>query len=133
MRGLVPLFHILPEMAKRETRTAFTTSSSDLPAGEYGFVETYCDDPSCDCRRVLVNVVSPSRPGTILATIGYGWEPAEFYDRMDLGEDMKGPCLDPFNPQSPHAPALLDLFRTVLEDPVYVERLERHYLAVKEA
>jgi hypothetical protein len=120
-------------MAEREIRSAITSDSADLPVGEYGFVESYCDDLSCDCRRVLVNVVSRSRPGTILATIGYGWEPAEFYDSMNLGEGMKGPYLDTFNPQSPLAPALLDLFETLIEDPEYVARLERHYLAVKEA
>src|SRR5262249_44707218 len=113
--------------------SAMTSGSADLPAGEYGFAESYCDDLSCDCRRVLVNVVSKSRPGQILATIGYGWEPAEFYDRTSSGEDMKGPYLDALNPQSPLAPALLDLFGTLLEDPEYVARLERHYLAVKEA
>ncbi len=52
-----------------------------LPSGEYAFFEWYCDDPGCDCRRVLLRVISPQHPGRVLATLNYGWESAEFYTR----------------------------------------------------
>ena len=35
--------------------------------------------------------------------------------------------LDPLNPQTKYAPALLELFQVLLESPDYVERLKRHY------
>jgi len=27
-----------------------------IPDGEYGFVELYCDEPDCDCRRVVIDI-----------------------------------------------------------------------------
>jgi len=47
--------------------------------------------------------------------------------------EIKDASLDPLNPQSPFAPALLRLFQTVaLQDKAYVQRLERHYRMFKE-
>jgi hypothetical protein len=67
----------------------------------------------------------------VLATIGYGWESPDFYRRWSQsGSDpveMAGPSLDPLNPQTQYSPALLDLFRFLLESAEYVERLKRHY------
>ena len=40
---------------------------------------------------------------------------------------MQGPYLDPLNVQTQHSPALLDVFRLILQSPDYVERLKRHY------
>ena len=41
--------------------------------------------------------------------------------------EMKGPYLDPLNPQTKYSSALLDLFRFILHSPDYIERLKRHY------
>ena len=60
----------------------------------------------------------------ILASISYA------FDRDD---DWPGPFLDPLNPQSRFADALLDLVAQVLADPDYVARLEAHYYQVKGA
>ncbi len=40
-----------------------------LPPGEYGFFEWYCTEDDCDCRRVLLQVISARHPGKVLATI----------------------------------------------------------------
>lgn len=51
-----------------------------------------------------------------------------------LDDDMAGPFLDPLNPQSQYADELLELVTgSVLRDPRYLERLERHYELVKQA
>ena len=95
----------------------------DLPDDEYGLIESYCEDPACDCRRVMLNVVS-RKQSKILATVSFGFDP---------NDSMCGPFLDPLNRQSKHAPALLKLVESVLEDGAYVARLERHYSLVKNA
>jgi hypothetical protein len=46
---------------------------------------------------------------------------------------MKGPYLDPLNAQTEYAPALLNVFRFLLESPDYIERLKRHYAMFREA
>jgi hypothetical protein len=104
-----------------------------LPLGEYAFFEWFCDEPPCDCRRALLQVVSPQHPGRILATINYGWESAAFYTRWmhgdtKAGREITSASLDPINPQSELADTLLDAFRDYLRtDTPYPQQLKRHY------
>jgi hypothetical protein len=121
--GLVPFFRLFPAQAVAETRVITTHSHSDLPDDEYGILEAYCDDPTCDCRRVMLNVVA-RRQNTVLASISYG------FDRED---ELAGPFLDPLNRQSRYADSLLALVSQVLVDPAYVARLRAHYDQVKRA
>lgn len=119
-----------PGLGVQETRSAEVLPGQALPAGQYGFIEFYCEDRNCDCRRVILSVLRPQTGQKIWATIGYGWEPAEFYDKWNHGSagdfgDLKGPYLDPFNPQSEYSEEILEVFRTVLESPGYERRLER--------
>ena len=75
----VGFYEYFPEIAKRETHSITILEKSDtgLPAGEYGFLELYCNERKCDCRRVFFYVVTPSRTQP-LAVIAYGWESKEF-------------------------------------------------------
>lgn len=134
----VPLDKLCPEVAERETRTiTLPEPALGLPAGEYGFVEMYCDERGCDCRRVLFSVVSRNSH-RIEAVISWGWEELAFYERWlggfdkRLAMEMKGPALNIGSPQSRNAPALVELFReTLLTDSAYVERIKRHYAAIR--
>lgn len=122
---LIPFFVVEPELAPRETRVLYILSNTgELPAGSYGLLECYCPDPDCNCRRVLINVVEEQQPGRYLATISYAFDE----------DEMIGPLLDPLNPQSPYAEALVFQIRNfIFDDPKYVARLERHYHMVKDA
>ena len=131
----VLFYQYFPELAKSETRsiTILDQSSSGLPAGEYGFLEMYCDEPECDCRRVFLYVVSPPEEEP-LAVIAYGWENPEFYIKWmgynspELIYELKGPSLNAASPQSDLAPAILELVEEVLlQDKSYIERLKAHY------
>lgn len=131
---MVPFYTRCPDLAWRETRVLMLPAPQNgLPADTYGFIEWYCSEPSCDCRRVLLQVSTESRPDTIFARINFGWENVEFYTRWMHGDaaaahEIAGASLDPINPQSPLAPALLKLFRQLLmTDEAYVARLRRHY------
>jgi hypothetical protein len=135
--SMAPFHSVLPDLAFKEIRTVSLQGMPGLPDGEYGFLESYCTDGACDCRRVLINVISPSMPSQILATINYGWESIAFYtkwmrDPRDAAA-AQGPTLDPLNTQTVYSPILLRLFETVLQDPVYVQRLRRHYTLFKQA
>jgi len=130
---MTPFFQRFPERGVQETRSVTITGRSDLPDGDYGFIELYCDEPHCDCRRVMV-VVLRSDTGwkQFWATINYGWESREFYlqwagaPKGDRGP-WQGPFLDPLATQTRYAPALLELFKALLQSPDYVERLKSHY------
>jgi len=122
--GDVVAFHeYFPELARAECRAATVVGRDDLPDDEYGLLESYCDDPDCDCQRVMLNVAS-RKQHAILAAVSFGFDPKD---------PMRGPFLDPLNPQSQHAPALLKLVKSILQDRGYVDRLERHYRLVKDA
>lgn len=133
-------FHVyFPDLAVRETRTLTVRGQLDLPDGEYGFLELYCDDPQCDCRRVIFQVVARDHPGKVFATINYGWESLDFYTRWIHGNaeaaaGMQGAQLEPFGLQSPYSSALLRYcVELLLADQAYVARLKRHYRMVKDA
>ena len=136
------LFHSrFPEIAERETRTVTLLDHSDfdLPAAHYYFLEMFCDEPGCDCRRVFFSVVS-SLQNDILAVIAWGWEDRDFYMKWMGDSDphtissLIGPALNLASPQSKHAPALLNLFREVLlNDSAYIERVRRHYATFRHA
>ncbi len=119
--GFIPFYKVEPESAERETRTITVLKTHEgIPEGTYGLIESYCPDPACDCRRVMLNITYQEQlERGYLATIGYGF---------DRDEEMAGPFLDPLNPQSEHSEALLELVTTgALSDPRYVERLAEHY------
>jgi hypothetical protein len=129
---MTPFMEKFPDLGRRETRSILVPPGQDLPSGEYGYIEFYCNEPGCDCRRATIIVLRPdtgwNKPW---ATISYGWESLEFYNKWGGAHsdpaEMQGPHLDPLNVQTEYAPALLDLFRWVLQSPEYVERLKRHY------
>ena len=127
----------LPELAEAETRVITVLESSGdfgkLPPAEYAFLEMFCNEPGCDCRRVFFNVVS-SRTEKVEAVIAYGWESANFYRnwfKQGTKEDiaiMQGPVLNDSSPQGRHAEAILRLFiNTLLPQADYIERVKRHY------
>jgi hypothetical protein len=132
-------FHtLLPELAQREVRCLHLGDApgvppgAGLPPGEYAFVEFYCEDLNCDCRRVFLQVFARHEADRVLASINYGWEDEAFY-RQRMPWDPEAPrevvqgALDPMNPQSEHSAELLELFqRHVLDEP-YRLRLRRHY------
>jgi hypothetical protein len=134
--AMVPFYARFRDLALRETRSAAVQGMRNLPDGEYGFFEFYCDDPNCDCRRVLIQVACPGTGGKIWATLNYGWETPEFYAEWAHGEeaaqDCRGATLDPLNPQTEYSDALLGLFKDLLRDKAYEARLRRHYELFKQ-
>jgi len=123
---LVPFFRFFPELALAETRTLTIRNHNLLPDDEYALVEFYCPDPTCDCRRVILNVIARHVAGQdTLAAISFAF---------DRDAEYAGPSLDPPNLQTCYAEALLDLVTSYLErEPAYVARLEAHYRQVKQA
>ena len=135
-----PFHEFFPEVAKRETRsvTVLYESNTGIPPGEYGFLEMFCNEKSCDCRRVFLYVVSAAR-NDVQAVMAYGWESRAFYERWmgdkdpDVIDSLLGPCLNLGSPESASAPAILELFRDVLlRDAAYVDRIKRHYRMFRE-
>ena len=60
--SMSPFISRFPGLGEQETRVATILEDGDLPEGEYAFLELYCDEPGCDCRRVVIQVVERSSP-----------------------------------------------------------------------
>jgi len=122
---LIPFHLLFTETAEREIRNVTLLGKRGALSKTYGLLEAYCPDPTCDCRRVMINVVDVDHlEDGYLAAISFGF---------DRDADMAGPFLDPLNAQSPLASMLLEHVSVVLSDYAYVRRLERHYGLVKAA
>ena len=126
---LAPFYSKFRDLAFEETRTVFLRNHESLPDGTYGFLEFYCNEVGCDCRRVLVQVIRPETGSRVWALINFGWETPAFYRRWtsanpDDADEMATATLDPINPQSRYSNALLRLFSDiVIRDAAYVQRL----------
>jgi hypothetical protein len=98
------------ELALKETRSLTFFKDPRLAGDEFAFVEAYCNEENCDCRRVFFNVLSRNQ-NKIVAVIAYGWESREFYAKwyrqnnpsiirqmqgsilsFEISEDMLGPA-----------------------------------------
>lgn len=130
-----PFYNKFPDVAEKETRCILIPDGKNgLHKGEYFLLESYCNDPKCDCCRVFINILHQEK---ILATIGYGWESLEFYEKWigepDMAPDVKGPTLELTGPHTEYSETLLKLFKeAILKDNVFIERLKRHYKMFKE-
>lgn len=129
---MIPFMERFPDLAAKEMRAVTVSGRTDIPDGEYGFLELFCDVPGCDCRRVMIDVLrADTELNKIWATINYGWETLDFYRKWRgssvTAANSKGPFLDPINPQTPYSRTLLNLFRLLLESPDYVSRIQTHY------
>jgi hypothetical protein len=127
---LKPFHKIFPDVAKGETRSVDLQDEGEpggLPAGEYFFVESYCTNPDCDCVRVLIDVAA--RELGVIASISF-----DFDTSISISYKNKtNPCLDPQIRQSKYAEKALSLFKEVVRDKEYEDRLKRHFRLVKSA
>lgn len=131
------LHNILPLLAEAETKSITLLSNEnefELPAGNYLFVEMFCNEKNCDCRRVIFSVFNDNHK-IALANIGYGWESETFYKKWNRSNDktiarkMMKFLLNQISPQSEYAKMILIMFNKVLfPSTPYLARVKAHYL-----
>ena len=140
---MAPFFTRCLETAVRETRVVtLPHDDQGIPRGSYVFHEFYCEDLTCDCRRVMI-VITRAEDEELrerLATISYGWESPEFYRKWS-GEDdpdyyhaLARAELAPLSERTRYSPALLAVFiECITGDPELKKRFPRHYLQFRAA
>ncbi len=135
---LIPFYEMFPEIAEKETHYFHLLQKDEdpeaPPEGSYSFVELYCPDLECDCRKVNIVVIS-NEDGKEYATIQFGWEDQAFYNDHFGFDDhgLPGPDFVPMQFLGKHAEFFFDKFEKLcLVDTAYVDRLKRHYNMMKE-
>ena len=73
---MVPFSFVCPDLAIAEVRSITVANSAFLPDDTYALLEIYCEELGCDCRRVMLRVVSKRR-GREEANISFGFDPNE--------------------------------------------------------
>jgi len=122
LQGIVPLTVIFPESDKGILRLTLPRKFGKAKAGDYHFVEAYCVEADCDCRRTLIFVVNAE--GKPMAAIDFGFD-------LDEGP-LAGPFLSDTNKQSAAAGDLLKIFVELInDDPEWLKRMYQHYRLVR--
>ncbi len=135
--AFVPFFKVFPEDAEIKTRKIMLVQDTfGLPKGKYFLVENYCADKECDCRKVMINVVTMDGKFTILGTVGFGWEDARYYKKWlnddHLGEEMVGAYIEAGGIQTGMEKECLDLVKNSLRDSKFVDLIKKRYSIFKE-
>lgn len=118
---LEPYSVIFPEKEEPIMALQLDRKSGKIPKGTYGFIELYCTDKGCDCRRVSLFVLNRNMEEKAVINMGF-----------DPGDVMAGPFLDDLYEQSPMAEQLLDVFVQLVNNQTeFVENMHRHYRDVR--
>lgn len=105
--------------------------NSDLPEGLYAFLESYCPNPKCECRKVKIEIVKQSSmdldyfetSDKPIATLQYDWN-APLYN--------ENPSFDEEGYQSEWANAGRQVFINYLEAaPNYNDELAARFIVMK--
>ncbi len=117
-----------------QVRTVGLKGSRQLPDGDYMFVDAYCTDPCCDCRKTMIMVYHND---VHVSTISFGWESAAFYQEWmgtssedDIVMPMSGASIDITSPDGVSPGGMLAFFRALLDDN-WIARFKTHYAGVK--
>lgn len=135
--SMIPFHSRYGAVALRDVRAMIVDENEcQMPAGRYLFVESYCDDPACDCRRVFLQVLSHAEKERMLLGINYGWESPKYYQKYlhwsaKKAREISAGCLDPLSPRPDWAATFLQLFRENVLDDFYKTRLKQHYTLFK--
>ncbi|MCX6249679.1 MAG: SEC-C metal-binding domain-containing protein [Bacteroidetes bacterium] len=121
-----------PEIAKKETRCIQIFNDPKLAGDQFILLELFCDEPKCDCRRVMLNILSEKRKKSV-AVINYGWESEKYYENWfgkydkDVIYELKGPSINILTRKTDITDKIFERVKITLEDNFYVKRIIEHY------
>ncbi len=116
----IPYQTIFPDAHEPVMIVSLARKLGKIPKGEYAFLELYCTEAGCDCRRVCIMVLK----GTdTKAVINFGFHP---------DEELAGPFLNDMSRQSAAAGDLLNYFVDQVNDnPDWVKGMHERYRKVR--
>mgnify|MGYP003922146035 FL=1 len=117
-----------------QIRTVTLNNSPQLPDGEYTFIDGYCTNPGCDCRKTIIRIIHNDHH---VATVDYGWESPKFYAKWgriddELSREMSGLSIDFMSPGLIDREATLSFMEELLDEQ-WISRIKSTYQAVRTA
>lgn len=121
------------EQAQREIIICHVPPGAVLPKGHYAFIESYCSNPGCDCKEVLIEIIAApdnqrarldfALSAVPLAVLKYAWK--EPFSEQNPA--LESAAAEPRWPE-----AALKLFQDAVQThPDYVMRFDEHYSLMK--
>jgi hypothetical protein len=118
---LQPFNQIFPDAEYPVTSLTLERKVGKTAKGVYSFVELYCIDKGCDCKRVMIFVLSEKQK--VKAVISFGFDP---------DGPLAGPYLDEYHEQSAAAKDMLELFTfRINQDTEWLEGMYDRYRQVR--
>ncbi len=118
---MVPYPLLFPDAEEGVVGLSLPRKAGKAKAGEYAFIEAYCVEEGCDCRRTAILVANSK--GKRLATIEFGFDP---------DEPLAGPFLNASEKQAAGAEDLLQIFVEAINDnPDWLKGMHRRYKQVR--
>ncbi len=132
---MIPLYKKCPELGKKMLGFALKDEEG-LPDGDYVLMECFCDNPGCDCRSAYIYIMTAPPKVKRIASINYGWESRKYYESIFPFKDGASRAhgihlLD--EKQSELADAFLELFKKMVRDVNFGEKIRKHYKLFKAA
>lgn len=129
----LPAGEILPEC---QIRTVVIADDPYLPNGEYAFIDTYCTDNTCDCRKTIIQIFHEKK---LVSIVSYGWESPKFYLRWlkspwdrELADEMSGLSIDFSSPDLVSPKGVLLLLNHLL-DQKWISILKENYRLIRKS
>jgi hypothetical protein len=115
-------------------RSVVIADDPHLPSGEYSFIDTYCTDNTCDCRKTIIQIFHEKK---LVSIVSYGWESPKFYlrwlkntkDRV-LAEEMSGLSIDFSSPDRVSPEGILLLVNHLLDEK-WISILKENYRLIR--
>ncbi|MDT8441211.1 MAG: hypothetical protein RQ723_06090 [Desulfuromonadales bacterium] len=119
--GMIPYQALFPQAREGAMTLDLPSKVGKVKAGLYHFVEMYCAEKGCDCRRLVLMVLDEKNKD--VAFIEFGFDP---------DDDYAGPDLSPFSEQTARAKGLLAIFVDAINDNAdWLEDMYRRYKQVR--
>lgn len=117
-----------------QVRTVVIGDDPYLPSGAYTFIDIYCTDNTCDCRKTIIQIFHEKKH---VSTVSYGWESPKFYLRWlkntkdrELAEEMSGLSIDFSSPDRVSPKGMLILINHLMDEK-WISILKENYRLIR--
>jgi len=118
------------------SRSATLQGHPALPSGRYEFIDLYCTDTSCDCRKTIFHI---HHEGQHVSTVNFGWEDEIFYLKWmgagsddEMAKDMSGWSSDFMSPDRLPPEEIIEWMESLMDDH-WLAKIKKHYRMVRKA
>ena len=124
------------ELLGPECQVRSVTLAADpyLPSGEYNFIDLYCSDNTCDCRRTIIQIFHGQK---LVSIVNFGWESPKFYLRwlgstrdVGLAMEMSGVSIDSSSPNLVSPKGILLLIKHLM-DKKWILIIKENYRLIR--